>query len=305
MPYNIPSSNAASQSVRLLQRASGSSATVGGRSTSEVRPASAGQDTVGLSDEALRHTDLRALGVAMRDVAEVTGTAQSADGALNKLTDLLSRIGELGQQVRTGAVSTVASEDYTSQIEQLRAQIDDAVRRTTYKYRTLLPPEQLEPPKEEVRMAGGEPRPAAPSTASESADKPAVEARRQAEQAVRGREDRDAEVYGEVTRRLKELGPKSSESDFQEFFDVMSSASSQAYRERASLGAMVSALNSRSVVLERNYEAAMEALTQSGDRDRARELEALARGAVTTNANTAIVTQANISATRAVNLLGV
>jgi flagellin len=131
---NVMSMNA----QRNLMSSQGSLATSMQRLSSGMRVNSAKDDAAGLAIAERMNAQLRGLNVATRNANDGISLAQTAEGALGKVSDMLQRIRELAVQ---GANATNNDGDRTAinaEAQQLKSEIDRVASQTRFNGSSLL-----------------------------------------------------------------------------------------------------------------------------------------------------------------------
>ncbi|HCY14921.1 MAG: flagellin [Curvibacter sp. GWA2_64_110] len=131
---NIPSLNA----QRNLTSSASSLATSMQRLSSGLRVNSAKDDAAGLAIAERMNTQAKGLNVAARNANDGISLAQTAEGALGKVGDMLQRMRELAVQ---SANSTNSSADRTAlqaEVKQLADEIDRVGKTTTFNNQKIL-----------------------------------------------------------------------------------------------------------------------------------------------------------------------
>ncbi len=93
---------------------------------------SAKDDAAGLAIASSMTSDIRGMNQAIRNANDGISFAQTAEGALNEVTNMLQRIRELAVQSASGTYSDDDRANLQAEVEQLGAQIDDIVGNTKF-----------------------------------------------------------------------------------------------------------------------------------------------------------------------------
>jgi flagellin len=93
---------------------------------------SAKDDAAGLAIASSMTSDIRGMNQAIRNANDGISFAQTAEGALNEVTNMLQRIRELAVQSASGTYSDDDRANLQAEVEQLGAQIDDIVANTKF-----------------------------------------------------------------------------------------------------------------------------------------------------------------------------
>jgi flagellin len=131
---NVMSMNA----QRNLQSSQGSLATSMQRLSSGLRVNSAKDDAAGLAIAERMNAQVKGLSVAARNANDGISLAQTAEGALGKVGDMLQRMRELAVQ---SANATNSDDDRTAlqaEVKQLTDEIDRVARQTTFNGKKML-----------------------------------------------------------------------------------------------------------------------------------------------------------------------
>ena len=108
------------------------------RLSTGLRINSAKDDAAGLAITNRMTSDIRGFAVAIRNANDGLSMAQTAEGAIGQVTDMLQRMRELAVQSSNGSMN--ADNRLASQLEvaQLKAQIDDVAKQTNFNSIKLL-----------------------------------------------------------------------------------------------------------------------------------------------------------------------
>src|SRR4051794_40350451 len=93
---------------------------------------SAKDDAAGLAISSSMTSQIRGMSQAIRNANDGISLAQTADGALGEVTNMLQRIRELSVQSASGTYSSDDRANLQSEVAQLGAQIDDIVANTKF-----------------------------------------------------------------------------------------------------------------------------------------------------------------------------
>ena len=121
MPQTINTNIASLNAQRNLSTSQGSLATSMQRLSSGLRVNSAKDDAAGLAIADRMNTQVRGMNVAMRNANDGISLAQTAEGALAKVGDMLQRMRELAVQARNGTNGTSDRANLDTEFQQLRA----------------------------------------------------------------------------------------------------------------------------------------------------------------------------------------
>ena len=131
---NIPSMNA----QRNMGLSAGSLATSMQRLSSGLRVNSAKDDAAGLAIAERMNTQVRGLGVAARNANDGISLAQTAEGALGKVGDMLQRMRELAVQASNATNSKSDREALQAEVKQLTDEIDRVAKQTSFNGQKIL-----------------------------------------------------------------------------------------------------------------------------------------------------------------------
>ncbi|MDL5039201.1 flagellin [Comamonas sp. Y6] len=131
---NIISINA----QRNLALSGSSLATSMQRLSSGLRVNSAKDDAAGLAIAERMNTQVRGLQVASRNANDGISLAQTAEGALGKVGDMLQRMRELAVQAGNATNSKSDREALQAEVKQLSAEIDRVAKQTSFNGQKLL-----------------------------------------------------------------------------------------------------------------------------------------------------------------------
>jgi len=131
---NIASLNA----QRNLSSSASSLATSMQRLSSGLRVNSAKDDAAGLAIAERMNTQVKGLTVAARNANDGISLAQTAEGALGKLGDMLQRMRELAVQAGNSTNSAADRTALQAEVSQLRDEIDRVSKQTTFNNQKIL-----------------------------------------------------------------------------------------------------------------------------------------------------------------------
>ncbi len=131
---NVVSINA----QRNLSLSGGSLATSMQRLSSGLRVNSAKDDAAGLAIAERMSTQVRGLAVASRNANDGISLAQTAEGALGKVGDMLQRMRELAVQSSNATNSKSDREALQAELSQLRDEVDRVAKTTSFNGAKLL-----------------------------------------------------------------------------------------------------------------------------------------------------------------------
>ena len=131
---NIPSMNA----QRNLTQSAGSLATSMQRLSSGLRVNSAKDDAAGMAIAERMSTQVRGLAVASRNANDGISLAQTAEGALGKVGDMLQRMRELAVQASNATNSKADREALQAEVKQLTDEVDRVAKQTSFNGQKIL-----------------------------------------------------------------------------------------------------------------------------------------------------------------------
>lgn len=94
-------------------------------------------DAAGLAIATTMTADIRAMKQGTRNANDGIALAQTAEGALDEVTNMLQRVRELAVQSKTGTYDATDRTYMDAEVDQLQAQIDDVLTNTTFNGVTL------------------------------------------------------------------------------------------------------------------------------------------------------------------------
>ena len=99
---------------------------------------SAKDDAAGLAISQRMTANIRGLAVATRNASDGISMAQTAEGALGQVTNMLQRMRELAVQSSNGTLSTTDRASLQAEVNQLTSQINDVAKTTSFNGLKLL-----------------------------------------------------------------------------------------------------------------------------------------------------------------------
>ena len=102
------------------------------RLSSGLRINSAKDDAAGLAISEKMTSDIRGLAVAVRNANDGMSMAQTAEGAMGEITDILQRMRELSAQAANGTMSDDNRTAIQAEMDQLIAEIDNISEKTNF-----------------------------------------------------------------------------------------------------------------------------------------------------------------------------
>ena len=138
MSLTINTNPASLTAQRNLNGSQGSLATSMQRLSSGLRVNSAKDDAAGLAIAERMNAQTRGLNVAGRNANDGVSLAQTAEGALGKVGDMLQRMRELAVQSSNATNSTDDRKALQAEVNQLRDEIDRVAKNTSFNGQKLL-----------------------------------------------------------------------------------------------------------------------------------------------------------------------
>ena len=265
----IGTNTAALRAANASDRANKSLSTAMERLSTGKRINSAKDDAAGLAIASSMTSNIRGMNQAIRNANDGISFAQTADGALNEVTNMLQRIRELAVQSASGTYSDDDRANLQAEVEQLGAQIDDIVANTKFNG---------------VAVFGSSDVTVNIQTGSGSSDQTAL--------TVTGFDVSDATASDVGTA----TGAKTAMDDVDDALKAVATT-------RASLGAGQSRLESIVNNLNNNVTNLSDARSRIEDADFSAESTNLAKAQILSQASTAMLAQANQSQSGVLNLL--
>ena len=108
------------------------------RLSSGLRVNSARDDAAGLAIAERMNTQVRGLNVAVRNANDAISLAQTAEGALGKVGDMLQRMRELAVQAANATNSAADRQALQAEVNQLRDEIDRVAKSASFNGKMLL-----------------------------------------------------------------------------------------------------------------------------------------------------------------------
>ena len=102
------------------------------RLSSGKRINSSKDDAAGLAISTKMTSDIRAMGQGIRNANDGIALAQTAEGALNEVSNMLQRVRELGVQSKSGTYSDTDRGYMGSEVTELQTQINDILTNTKF-----------------------------------------------------------------------------------------------------------------------------------------------------------------------------
>lgn len=99
---------------------------------------SASDDAAGLAIATRMTSEVRGLNMAIRNANDGISLAQTAEGGMNEITNMLQRMRELAVQSSNGTLAAGDRANLQEEVAELIAQVDDVATRTTFNNVSLL-----------------------------------------------------------------------------------------------------------------------------------------------------------------------
>ena len=138
MSLTINTNAASLTAQRNLNGSQGTLATSMQRLSSGLRVNSAKDDAAGLAIAERMHAQVRGMNVAMRNANDGISLAQTAEGALGKVSDSLQRMRELAVQARNSTNSDQDKESLDKEFGELAKEIQRVLGGTTFNGKNVL-----------------------------------------------------------------------------------------------------------------------------------------------------------------------
>ena len=138
MPQTINTNLISLNAQRALNASQGSLATSMQRLSSGLRVNSAKDDAAGLAIAERMNTQIRGMNVAARNANDGISLAQTAEGAIGKLADMLQRMRELAVQSKNATNTTDDRAALDAEFQQLAQEIDRSIDATGFNGRKIL-----------------------------------------------------------------------------------------------------------------------------------------------------------------------
>lgn len=134
----ISSNMAATYTIANLNRANNGASAAMKRLSSGLRINSPGDDPAGLAVSNKLDTQLRSLKQASRNVMDGISLVQTAEGALNEVSDMLTRMKELVTQGSSGTYTEEQKSSIQTELDSLNAEIRNICETTQFNKNNLL-----------------------------------------------------------------------------------------------------------------------------------------------------------------------
>ena len=228
---------------------------------------SAKDDAAGLAISQRMTADVRGLAVAIRNANDGISLAQTAEGALNEVSNMLQRMRELTVQRNNDTNSTEAVANIDAEKDQLAVQINDILTKTEFNGKALFPT---------------------------TADAVTIQA---------GANDTDTVTITLEAIDVTDVASATEAEDAATLADFDTALQTVA-TARATLGAVQNRLESSVNNLTNNITNLTDARSRIEDADFSAETTALAKQQILSQASTAMLAQANQSQQGVLKLIG-
>ena len=138
MPQTINTNIASINAQRNLNNSQGSLAVAMQRLSSGLRVNSAKDDAAGLAIAERMNAQVRGMNVAIRNANDGISLAQTAEGALAKVSDTLQRMRELAVQARNATNTSADRKSLGKEYQELAKEIQRVIAGTTFNGKTIL-----------------------------------------------------------------------------------------------------------------------------------------------------------------------
>ncbi|MFY8087990.1 MAG: flagellin FliC, partial [Rubrivivax sp.] len=132
MPQTINTNVASLTAQRNLSGTQGSLATSMQRLSSGLRVNSAKDDSAGLAIADRMQAQVRGMNVAMRNANDAISLAQTAEGSIGKVTDMLQRMRELAVQSANATNTQGDRDNLNEEFREMAAEIDRTLGATRF-----------------------------------------------------------------------------------------------------------------------------------------------------------------------------
>jgi flagellin len=235
----------------------------------------AGDDAAGLAISQNLKAEVRGLKQAQRNANDGVSFVQTAEGALNEVSNILIRLRELGVQASSDTIGDAERSLIEREFSSMKEEIDRIAGVTNYNGRKL-----IDGSGDDLSFQVGS---------------------RQGE--VNTIQYQSAEADATTSNLGISSTSVATRDDAAESLESVDEALFKVNTYRAGLGAMQNRLHSASSNLASQIENVSEARSRIADTDIAEEASNLAKTAILQSAGVAVLAQANSSATNAVKLL--
>ncbi len=138
MPMTINTNAISLNAQRNTEASKNSLATSMQRLSSGLRVNNAKDDAAGLAIAERMNGQIKGMNVAIRNANDGISLAQTAEGALNTITDALQRMRELAVQAQNGTNTTTDRDNLNTEYKQLSDEITRIAEQTKFNNRAIL-----------------------------------------------------------------------------------------------------------------------------------------------------------------------
>lgn len=244
------------------------------RLSSGLRINSAADDAAGLAISEGMKAKIRSMNQAVRNANDGVSLVQTAEGALNEVSNILSRMRELSTQAATGTLTTAQRSYINGEFQQLKSEITRIAAATTFNGTTLLSSAKT------IKIQVG--------TGNSSFDKISIALSSMNASNALGINASIGGASGGIAQAM---------------LSKLDTAIDKVSKTRAGLGAIQNRLQSTINNLQVAVENTSAAQSRIADADIASETAAMTRANILTQAGTSILAQANQAPQTALSLL--
>ncbi len=268
MAMVINTNVASLNSQRQLMKSSNSLATTMERLSSGLRVNSAKDDAAGLAIADRMNSQIRGMGVAVRNANDGISLSQTAESGMGEMTETLQRMRDLGiQAANTGAVSDTDRDKLQAEFSQLNDELTRIVKNTEFNGKKIL----------NGSLAGGVNFQIGANTSSDNQIAVSV--------------GNMSATLSDVT--VASIGAGASADDILSAVNKIDTAIEGIDTARAKLGAIQNRFTTTISNLSSSIENQSAAKSRIMDTDFAKETAALSRNQILQQAGTAMLGQAN------------
>ncbi|MDI4633796.1 flagellin FliC [Pelomonas sp. V22] len=272
MPQTINTNIASINAQRNLNNSQGSLAVAMQRLSSGMRVNSAKDDAAGLAIAERMNAQVRGMNVAIRNANDGISLAQTAEGALAKVSDTLQRMRELAVQARNATNTSADRDSLGKEFQQLAKEINRVIAGTTFNGKTILGADAATPQTFQV----------GPNTSvNDTIDVTTVDL------------TVDPTIIAITDPTVSTIDNTSDPTTLGAVIDAIDLAINTASEQRAALGATQNRFEAVISNLQISVENQSAARSRIMDADYAAETSALSRAQILQQAGNAMVAQAN------------
>ena len=250
---------------------------------------SAKDDAAGLAISASMTAQVRGMNQGIRNANDGISMAQTAEGALDEVTNMLQRMRELTVQSKNGTYSTTDLSNITAEKTALAAQIDSVLKNTTFNGKSLFTGTAASASSGDVSIQAG----------ANSTDTVTLKFGDMTAGVAAGVKSVSQVVTFSTGGASPTTADVKTAASLQDYDDAIAAVSTQ----RAGLGAAQNRLESAVNNLTSNSTNLSDARSRIEDADFSTETTALAKAQILSQASTAMLAQANQSQQGVLKLL--